>query len=149
MITDDIIQELMPYVRDDKRVEFSKTIRKHGGRWNKEIKIHVSRQEIVDIVCRELNTTLDKMLCKTRVREIAQARQLYVYLMKGCNPNISYESIVAIFNQDHATALHSVKVIKNLYDTNKHWRQSVNRIAEELNSDTLYKFIADKQHLVR
>ena len=148
MITADIIHELLPLVKEDKRIEFSKIMHEKGGRWNKEIKIQVSRQDIIAIVCRELNITLDKMVQKTRIREIAQARQLYVYLMRGCNPNLSYESIVSIFNQDHATAIHSIRTIANMYDTNKTWRDCIHRISQELNNDNLVKFIAKKQHLV-
>lgn len=149
MITEEIIQELLPYVRDDKRTEFARHIAERGGRWNKEMRIHVSRQDILKIVCRELNVTFDKMVQRTRIREFTQARQLYVYLMRGCNPTMSYESIVSIFGQDHATALHSVRVISNLYDTDKTWRSCIHRISQEIDSENLRKFIAAKQHLVQ
>lgn len=149
MNIEELTQELMPYVKEESRVEFSKRLAYRAGRWNKEVKIHVSRQDIINIVCREMNTTFDKMIQRTRIREVAQARQLFVYIMRGCNPTVSYQSIVSIFGQDHATALHSVRTISNLYDTNKHWRNCIHRIADELQSENFNKFIAERQHLVK
>jgi len=68
-----------------------------------------------------------------RKREIVETRQLVYYLFKKKYPTYSYSWIGVHFGQDHATVIHGVRTIKNLIDTDKDFREKVERLKTLLN----------------
>lgn len=56
-----------------------------------------------------------------RRREICQSRQLYLVMLRN-NSNMSQSDTGSKVGKDHATVIHAVKTINNLYDTDKKFR---------------------------
>jgi chromosomal replication initiation ATPase DnaA len=71
--------------------------------------------------------TLGDLVTKNRSREIAYPRQQIMAFLrtKSAEYNVTHSRAAAIFNRDHATALHSVKAIENELSISKkfvqHW----------------------------
>ncbi len=77
------------------------------------------------MVCEYFDVPYDKLLQKTRKREIVQARQITMYLAKVFTKN-SLKTIGEHFGgRDHTTVIHSCQTVKDLMDTDTHFRESV------------------------
>src|SRR6186713_3233715 len=69
------------------------------------------------MVCEFFDVSYDKLLQKTRKREIVQARQITMYLAKAFTKN-SLKTIGEHFGgRDHTTVIHSCQTVKDLMDT--------------------------------
>ena len=83
----------------------------------------------------------------TRKREVVEKRQQVIYLLRGLGHperddydvfNVNREDIASymfslmdigvLFRKDHATVLYSCKAILNLKETNRHFRDKINRM---------------------
>jgi len=77
------------------------------------------------MVCDYFNVAYDKLLQKTRKREIVQARQITMYLAKMFTKN-SLKTIGEHFGgRDHTTVIHSCQTVKDLMDTDAIFRENV------------------------
>ena len=69
------------------------------------------------MVCEYFDVPYDKLLQKTRKREIVQARQITMYLAKAFTKN-SLKTIGEHFGgRDHTTVIHTCQTVKDLMDT--------------------------------
>lgn len=92
----------------------------------------VSINDIQKVVCSFFNLTSEALMSKTRKREIVQARQIAMYLSKN-HTKASLASIGSqIGGKDHATVLHACKTVKDLIETDKHFRQHIAEIERRL-----------------
>jgi chromosomal replication initiator protein len=88
---------------------------------SKEITI----DSIQKMVCEYFDVSYDKLLAKTRKREIVQARQITMFLAKSFTKN-SLKTIGEHFGgRDHTTVIHSCQTVKDLMDTDNNFRESV------------------------
>jgi chromosomal replication initiator protein len=88
---------------------------------SKEITI----DSIQRMVCEYFDVSYDKLLAKTRKREIVQARQITMFLAKTFTKN-SLKTIGEHFGgRDHTTVIHSCQTVKDLMDTDNSFRESV------------------------
>ena len=88
---------------------------------SKEITI----ETIQKMVCDYFNLPYERLLQKTRKREIVQARQITMYLAKQFTKN-SLKTIGEHFGgRDHTTVIHSCQTVKDLMDTDGMFRESV------------------------
>jgi chromosomal replication initiator protein len=88
---------------------------------SKEITI----DSIQKMVCDYFDVSYDKLLAKTRKREIVQARQITMFLAKSFTKN-SLKTIGEHFGgRDHTTVIHSCQTVKDLMDTDSSFRESV------------------------
>ncbi len=88
---------------------------------SKEITI----DSIQKMVCDYFDVSYDKLLAKTRKREIVQARQITMFLAKAFTKN-SLKTIGEHFGgRDHTTVIHSCQTVKDLMDTDSSFRESV------------------------
>jgi chromosomal replication initiator protein len=88
---------------------------------SKEITI----DSIQKMVCDYFDVSYDKLLAKTRKREIVQARQITMFLAKSFTKN-SLKTIGEHFGgRDHTTVIHSCQTVKDLMDTDNSFRESV------------------------
>ena len=88
---------------------------------SKEITI----EAIQKMVCDYFDVSYDKLLQKTRKREIVQARQITMYLAKTFTKN-SLKTIGEHFGgRDHTTVIHSCQTVKDLMDTDSSFKESV------------------------
>jgi chromosomal replication initiator protein len=95
---------------------------------SKEITI----ETIQKMVCDFFDVSYDKLLQKTRKREIVQARQITMYLAKIFTKN-SLKTIGEHFGgRDHTTVIHSCQTVKDLMDTDNLFRESVIELQQKV-----------------
>ncbi len=81
------------------------------------LKPQVTTEEVVALVARYFDIGLDDLASPSRKREIVQARQVAMYLLRH-ELDLSYGSIGALFGgRDHATVMHSVEKIEGLLES--------------------------------
>ena len=95
---------------------------------SKEITI----ETIQRMVCEYFDVSYDKLLQKTRKREIVQARQITMYLAKAFTKN-SLKTIGEHFGgRDHTTVIHSCQTVKDLMDTDAVFRENVLELQQKV-----------------
>ncbi len=88
----------------------------------------VTIEHIIDVVCSHLNIDPVRFNSTERKREIAQARQIAMYLAKQHTKAPLTAIGAAIGGRNHATVLHSFKAVSNLLETDKLFRRQVEEI---------------------
>jgi chromosomal replication initiator protein len=84
------------------------------------------------MVCEYLSIPYDKLLEKTRKREVVQARQITMYLAKMFTKN-SLKTIGDHFGgRDHTTVIHSCQTVRDLMDTDAVFKDSVMTLQQKL-----------------
>ena len=93
-----------------------------------EIKIPV----ILDIVSRELgiSSVLDNL--GSRKRHLVDNRAIAMYYLRKFT-KLSLSQIGKVFEKDHATALHAVKIFNNQFETSRKFRFKAIRIRRRIN----------------
>jgi chromosomal replication initiator protein len=87
---------------------------------------------IQKMVCDYFEVPYDKLLQKTRKREIVQARQITMYLAKAFTKN-SLKTIGEHFGgRDHTTVIHSCQTVKDLMDTDGVFRENVLELQQKV-----------------
>lgn len=87
---------------------------------------------IQKMVCEYFDVSYDKLLQKTRKREIVQARQITMYLAKTFTKN-SLKTIGEHFGgRDHTTVIHSCQTVKDLMDTDSLFKESVMELQQKV-----------------
>jgi chromosomal replication initiator protein len=95
--------------------------------------VHVSQKEIsvnriTEIVCEYFNIELQDFNSQKRTREVAQARQVAMYLAKQ-HTKLPLASIgAAIGGRNHATVLHSCKSVTNFIETDKAFKAQIEEV---------------------
>ena len=88
----------------------------------------VTIDHIIEVVCEYLNLDFARFNSTERTREIAQARQIAMYLAKQHTKAPLTTIGSAIGGRNHATVLHSCKAVSNLIETDKAFRRQVEEI---------------------
>ena len=96
--------------------------------YQKEITI----DHIIEVVCEYLNLDFARFNSTERTREIAQARQIAMYLAKQHTKAPLTAIGAAIGGRNHATVLHSCKAVTNLIETDKAFRRQVEEIEKKV-----------------
>ncbi len=105
-----------------------KVLRNHIKSSSKEITIDT----IQKMVCDYFDVSYDKLLQKTRKREIVQARQITMFLAKAFTKN-SLKTIGEHFGgRDHTTVIHSCQTVKDLMDTDNMFKESVTELQQKV-----------------
>ena len=92
----------------------------------------VSVENIKALVATHFNIPVEKLQSKTRLREIVEARQLSMYLAKNYTKD-SLKSIGASFGgRDHSTVLHSLKIVRDMMDTDQSFKDKVNYLVKKV-----------------
>ena len=105
-----------------------KVLRNYIKSSSKEITI----ETIQKIVCEYFDVTYEKVLSKTRKREIVQARQITMYLSKAFTKN-SLKTIGDHFGgRDHTTVIHSCQTVKDLMDTDTLFKENVMELQQKV-----------------
>ncbi|MGN6267616.1 MAG: chromosomal replication initiator protein DnaA, partial [Ginsengibacter sp.] len=87
---------------------------------------------IQKMVCDYFNVPYEKLLQKTRKREIVQARQITMFLAKAFTKN-SLKTIGEHFGgRDHTTVIHSCQTVKDLMDTDVLFKESVIELQQKV-----------------
>ena len=88
----------------------------------------VTIEQIRKVVCQYLNIEESAFDSPKRTREIAQARQIAMYLCKQHTKAPLSAIGAAIGGKNHATVLHACKAVTNLIETDKNFMQTVEEI---------------------
>lgn len=92
----------------------------------------VSVENIKALVAAHFNIPIEKLQSKTRLREIVEARQLSMFLAKNYTKD-SLKSIGASFGgRDHSTVLHSLKIVRDMMDTDQTFKDKVNYLVKKV-----------------
>jgi chromosomal replication initiator protein len=87
---------------------------------------------IQKMVCDYFDVPYEKLLQKTRKREIVQARQITMFLAKAFTKN-SLKTIGEHFGgRDHTTVIHSCQTVKDLMDTDTLFKESVIELQQKV-----------------
>jgi len=86
---------------------------------------------IIKTVAAVLNVPLANLFQKTRKREIVEARQISMSLIKQ-RTNLPVTAIGRKFGQDHSTVLYAIDTVSDLCSSDKLFRRKVERIEESL-----------------
>ncbi|HEY5391039.1 MAG TPA: chromosomal replication initiator protein DnaA [Hanamia sp.] len=87
---------------------------------------------IQKMVCDYFDVPYEKLLQKTRKREIVQARQITMFLAKAFTKN-SLKTIGEHFGgRDHTTVIHSCQTVKDLMDTDVLFKESVIELQQKV-----------------
>lgn len=92
----------------------------------------VSIDRITQVVCEHLGIDLDRLNSSERTREIAQARQIAMYLAKQHTKAPLTTIGASIGGRNHATVLHSCKAVTNLMETDRNFRRQVEEIEKRI-----------------
>ena len=92
----------------------------------------ITIDHIQKVVCQYLNLDEEKFRSPKRTREIAQARQIAMYLSKQHTKAPLTTIGAAIGGKNHATVLHACKAISNLIETDKAFRAQIEEIEKRV-----------------
>jgi chromosomal replication initiator protein len=89
-------------------------------------------ENIQKMVCEYFHISYDKLLAKTRKREIVQARQITMYLAKKFTKS-SLKNIGEHFGGfDHTTVIHSCQTVENLMDTDGDYKEHLLELQQKV-----------------
>jgi chromosomal replication initiator protein len=98
--------------------------------------------QIITIVCEVTGITELQIKGKSKKREIVEARQIAMVLIRLYNPKMIYKQIGKLFsNRDHSTVMYSLKTVEDLIKTNIAFRQKF-QLAENAINKTIRRKIA-------
>lgn len=100
----------------------------------------LTEQKLITSFCNITEISLEELRSKSRKKEVRQARQILMRLIKFNFPELSLKKIGYIFKHDHATVLHSIRVIQNMIETDKEFKNYYHGIANRIgNMNMLHK----------
>jgi hypothetical protein len=82
-------------------------------------------------ICNDYKVTVEDLKGLSRKRKYTEPRQLSHYFLK-LETTLTLQEIGDTSNRHYSTVLHSLKSINNLYETNKRFRERVNKIGSVL-----------------
>lgn len=88
----------------------------------------ITIDHIIEVICSYLDIDRKRFNSPERTREIAQARQIAMYLAKQHTKAPLTAIGAAIGGRNHATVLHSCKAVSNLMETDKSFKHMVEEI---------------------
>ncbi len=89
-------------------------------------------ENIQKLVCEFFNLPYDRLLAKTRKREVVQARQITMYLAKKFTKS-SLKNIGEHFGGfDHTTVIHSCQTVENLMDTDTEYNEQLQELLQKV-----------------
>ncbi|MGC9150402.1 MAG: chromosomal replication initiator protein DnaA [Microbacter sp.] len=93
----------------------------------------ITIEHIRDIVCDHFGLKIEDMLSKRRDRQLAQARQIAMYLAKNYTQSSLSTIGATIGKRDHATVLHACKVVSDLMEMDKSYKGCIEEIKQKIN----------------
>jgi chromosomal replication initiator protein len=89
-------------------------------------------ENIQKMVCEFFNMPYERLMMKTRRREVVQARQISMYLAKKFTKS-SLKAIGQHFGGfDHTTVIHSCQTVENLMDTDSDYRGQLQELQQKV-----------------
>ena len=93
--------------------------------------ISVTVDKIFSAVDKKYNVKKSDLVGKSRVKEIANARHVAIYLIRTLT-EMSLPNIGKIFNRDHATVMSSIDNVERRLDSSQQFEAEINDIIKEI-----------------
>ncbi len=93
--------------------------------------VNVTVDKIFSAVEKKFNVKKSDLVGKSRVKEIANARHLAIYLIRDLT-EMSYPNIGKIFNRDHTTIIASEEIIRKKLLSDRTFEITLNEIVKEV-----------------
>lgn len=87
--------------------------------------------KVIAVVSKQTGIEESELKGRTRKGEISIARQICMYFVKKKTLK-SLKEIGLLFNRDHSTAIHNIRVIENMIDIDKRFKSFILTIEKEL-----------------
>lgn len=88
----------------------------------------VTCDDVIEIVATECGVTLEEIVSKKRSRKFAETRHILCKSLRDkCKMNVSRIGKM-IGGRDHTTAIHSIRVYDDLYNTDENFRNVADRV---------------------
>lgn len=123
---------LLAYATDSKSEISLELAQKIADEIVKRKDADLNLQTIRRTVCDFLNVDEASLESKSRKREIVDARQISMYLAKEYTSKSLSTIGQFIGKKDHSTVLHAYKSVKNMIETNKKYRETIEEICNRL-----------------
>lgn len=92
----------------------------------------ITKDDIVNVVCRYYDIPVEKLFEKIRKRNIVKARHISIYLSRMFIDESLHDTGQFFGGRDHTTVIHSCKTVKDLMDTEELYRGEVMLLREEI-----------------
>lgn len=89
---------------------------------------------IKKIVCNYYGMELNTLELKTRKFRIVIARKMCIAFIKKYIPQMTYESIGALFNQDHSTIVHAYRHFCGLIEVDREVKEDYNIMLQQVSA---------------
>lgn len=90
-------------------------------------------EAFMEDICSFFNVTIEELRSSSRKIPHRIPRQVFmseVVEVFKYSHNISYKKAAEMVNRDHATLIHSKRAVKNIYDTEKSFRDTIDSFRE-------------------
>ncbi len=96
------------------------------------LKAQVTPEQLVALVARHFDLSLDELASPSRKRDIVQARQVAMFLLRH-ELELSYAAVGAMFGgRDHATVMHSVEKVETLLQSDDAVQSAVETLRSQI-----------------
>ena len=102
-------------------------------------RVRTTEYDVIKETCAHYDVTYTEMMGKRRYRKYVWARHVAMYLIRSYFPQRSLQQIGNIFNKDHATVLHGIRVVRNLASVDIKLSSDLNELCMKINN----KFIPE------
>jgi len=90
-------------------------------------------ENIISLIANEFSVSIDDLRSKTRKHEVTKPRQIVEYVfVRTKNYKLIDAGNVLGLNRDHATVIHSVRVVDNSVRTEPEFKKKLNSIIKKL-----------------
>jgi chromosomal replication initiator protein len=97
----------------------------------RSFRFKISKEEILEIIAEECSIKVSDIVDKTRKREVVNGRFIFCGIMKEYF-GYSLTKIGEFIGRDHTTVIHSIEKYRDRYQTEEHYRSSVNNIYDKI-----------------
>jgi len=93
--------------------------------------VKLSFEHIIEAVCSVKQMDRSDLFLQTRLRKIVEARQLCWFLARKYT-KMPLMQLGHYFGKDHATAIHGVRTVQNMIDTDREFHEYVALVESKL-----------------
>jgi len=90
------------------------------------------RDQIMDLISEHFGISKEVIVSKTRKREIVYPRQIIAFLLHATTTLTFYEISIFLGGKEHTVALHSVRTIQNLMDSDEKIKEEVEYLRNKI-----------------
>jgi len=109
--------------------------------------MNIHPTQIINKVSDYYHPELGRLYTKSRLTDVRRVRQISMFFMKDLT-NLTWGQIGDYFNRDHATAIHSYKVVLNEFETDAIYRHDINIIRKSLMKSMDYNCNVPVQYML-